>query len=61
MSGLNHETMTCLMARVLGGEGIKSRTSKLGKFFVNTLAQSILIFKKKGHPIYMVLLQKENI
>ena len=45
--------MTCLMDRSLSGALIKLHTSTLGTFFVYTLAQSMLIFKKKCSQIFL--------
>ena len=40
--------MTCLIDRVLSGAGMKSHTSMLGMFFINTLAICMPISKKKS-------------
>ena len=45
--------MTCQIGEVLDEPGIKSHTSKLGTFFVDTLGLSMLIFKKKSSPRFL--------
>ena len=53
--------MTALINIVVVVAGLRSHTSKLGKFFVMPLALRIPIFNKKSHPTLAVERLKNSI